>query len=454
MSRVLSLPPPSPRQREFLAASTRYVGYGGARGGGKSWAVQAKAVLLALRYPGIRMLLVRSTLPDLRKNHITKLVGMCHDIARYNKQERLLTFCNGSTLQFDYCASESDTQHFQGQEYDVVFIDEGTQLTEDMFVAIDATIRGTNGFPKRMYVTCNPGGRGHEWVKRLFITREYRAGERPENYTFIRALVTDNHVLMQTMPEYYEWLKSLPDGLREAWLNGDWDSFVGQYFPEWDRERVLVAPMTIPPGWMRFRSLDYGMDCTCCLWWAVDFDGCAWIYRELWQPGLILSDAAKEITAMTPDAEKIRYTAASPDLWNRRQETGRSGAEIMTEAGLRGLVPANAERVPGWRAVREYLKPIPSREGMEICRLRIFSNLKHAAGDLPKLQYDRTNTEDAASEPHDITHAPEAIRYGIMSRPQQPARDDTPHYNFESERRLAEKSKSGIRAPAKSFIEY
>ena len=185
---VMTLGTPNPRQREFLACEKKYVAFGGARGGGKSWAVRCKAKLLALRYAGIRILLVRRSLAELEANHLAFLRQELADVAEYRAGERQFRFCNGSVLQFGYCGCDRDLDRYQGAEYDVIFLDEATQLKEQWMRQIAACVRGVNDFPKRIYYTCNPGGPGHGYIKRLFIDRRFEDGEQPEDYAFIPAL--------------------------------------------------------------------------------------------------------------------------------------------------------------------------------------------------------------------------------------------------------------------------
>lgn len=146
---LLTLGTPNPRQREFLRCEKRYVAFGGARGGGKSWAVRCKAKLLALRYPGIRLLLVRRTLIEVETNHLPFLQQELRGAAVYRPSEKRFVFHNGSVLQFGYCASDRDVERYQGAEYDVIFIDEATQLKEMWMRRLSACVRGVNGFPKR-----------------------------------------------------------------------------------------------------------------------------------------------------------------------------------------------------------------------------------------------------------------------------------------------------------------
>ncbi|MBQ9992277.1 MAG: phage terminase large subunit, partial [Firmicutes bacterium] len=216
-------PQPNERQREFFLAGERFIAYGGARGGGKSWAVRQKSMLLALNYAGIKILILRRTYPELRENHIRPLQKLLKDIAEYKETEKVFNFPNGSRIKFGYCDSEVDTLQYQGQEYDIIFIDEATQFTEYQFQTLTACLRGANSFPKRIYLTCNPGGVGHNWVKRLFIDKHYKGSEEAADYRFIKAGVYDNPVLLQHDKGYVKMLENLSPRLQKAWLYGDWD---------------------------------------------------------------------------------------------------------------------------------------------------------------------------------------------------------------------------------------
>jgi phage terminase large subunit len=410
---------PNPKQRLFFEVKARHIAYGGARGGGKSWAMRRKFVLLALNYPNLRLLLLRRTYPELRENHVIPLMAELAGIAKYKDDEKVFIFPNGSRLKLGYCDHETDVLQYQGQEYEIIGLEEATHFSEfqrDFLTTCNRTTR--TDIKPRMYYTANPGNVGHAWFKRLFVDRCYKEGENPEDYVFIQANVYDNEVLMQSNPEYVKALEALPEDMRRAHLYGDWDVFAGQYFKEWRREIHVVKPFEIPEWWSRFRSLDYGLDCTACYWWAVAPNGKCYAYRELYQSGLNLTQAAKKILDMTPPGERIRYTVASPDLWNRRQETGYSGMEIMAKAGLRGLVKANHDRITGWRALREYLAPYEDEQGIKVAMLQVFDSCVNLIRTLPMLVHDEHDPEDVSDKCED--HGPESIRYGVMSRPVAP----------------------------------
>lgn len=392
------------KQKGFFRARNRFVGYGGARGGGKSWSIDRKAPLMAMKYPGIKILLLRRTYRDLERNHVRVLQPLLTDICKYNRQDKCFYFPNGSILELGYCASESDVLQYQGQEYDVIFMDEATQFTEYQFETLTACLRGANTFPKRMYLTCNPGGVGHEWVKRLFISRKYKETENPDDYMFISATVFDNKVLLENDPGYVNMLNNLSDGLRQAWRDGNWDMLAGQYFTEFDRKVHVIEPFEIPDHWKRYRAIDYGLDCLACLWIAIDEHGSYYVYREYAKPDMTISAGSKEILALS-EGETIIYTVAPDDLWARSQESAKSKAVLFLESGM-PLLKGNRNREAGWLAVKELLT-IHNNDA----RFKIFNNCTELIECLPALQRDAKRPTDCMTEPHDITHLPDALRY-------------------------------------------
>ena len=402
---------PNSKQQAFFNSRARFTAYGGARGGGKSWALRRKLVAMCLRYGGIRCLLVRRTLPELRANHVIPFLREYGELISYCEGERVLKFSNGSAIYLGYCASDRDALRYQGQEYDVIAIDEATQLSEYRFSIFKACLRGTGVFPRRMYLTCNPGGIGHAWVKRLFVDRDFRANEDPKDYCFIQALVFDNSVLMSADPEYVASLKTLPERMRIAWLYGKWDVFEGQFFPEFDPQYHVCELSDIPLLTRRYAAFDYGFDMLAALVIAVDADGNVYVIAEKCQSGLTLTDAARTIAELCR-GQNVEFAVASPDLWNRRQDSGKSGYEIMQSVdGMPSLIRADDRRIQGWRVVREYL----SKENSSPT-LRISKNCAELIRCLPALLFDPSRAEDASDEPHSVTHAPEALRYALMSR--------------------------------------
>lgn len=424
--KIVRFDKPYPKQVLFFKSKSKYTMYGGARAGGKSWAGRTKAILLCLRYEGIQVLFVRRTMPELRENHLIPAMRILKDVAKYNGTEKVFSFPNGARLVFGYCATDADLTQYQGQAYDVIFLEEATQFPEKVFSTLSESNRRSafmkESFKSRMYLTCNPGGVGHAWVKRLFVDKKYKDSEKPEDYTFIKATMEDNRYIMENDPDYVQTLRNLPEDRKRAMLYGDWNVFEGQYFPEFNAEKHTCKAFPIPQSWRRYRVFDYGFDMFAAYFIAMDEMGQhAYAYREVYDGkdlgetghnGLIASDAAKLLTKRTDPNEKIFVTIAPPDMWNRQKDTGRSTADIFEAEGI-WLYKASNERVHGWLEMKEWLKIQP--DGLP--KLIIFKECRHLIESLPLVLHDEKNPDDVAKEPHEYTHAPDAIRYFCAAQP-------------------------------------
>ena len=449
--KTLAILPPSEKQKLFLQARTKHIGFGGARGGGKSWAVRTKAKLLCLRFSGIKILIVRRTFPELINNHINPLREELHGIANYNKNEKIFHFPNGSTIKFGYCANDGDLDQYQGAEYDVVFLDEATQLQEMWIKKITACVRGVNAFPKRIYYTCNPGGASHGYFKRLFIDKKYEDGEHPEDYTFIQSLVTDNKALMAAQPDYIKQLEALPPKLREAWLYGRWDIFEGQFFEDFretpDPQKCADAGITveeareqhrfthvIPPfninsgecrGWNIMRSYDFGYNKPFSLgYWAVDYDGVLYRILEMYGCTATPDEGVKwspdEQFARIRDFErehpwlkgrKIIDSVADPAIWD--QSRGESIADTAARYGIY-FTPGDNNRIPGWMQVHYRLQ----FDHNGYARMYVFEGCNAFIRTMPLMMYSEIRPEDLDTKLED--HCPDEVRYMCMSRPVAP----------------------------------
>lgn len=434
------------KQKLFMRTKKKNVCYGGARGGGKSWVVRCKARLMAMRYPGIKIMIIRQSYPELRENHIIPLCADLHcyadkehRLATYNDSEKCIKLWNGSRIIFRYCENEKDTLRFQGLEVDVMFIDEATHFTESQKDKLSACVRGANGFPHRIYYTCNPGGVGHNWVKRLFIDRNFKAGENPDDYEFIQALVYDNKILMERDPEYVNRLESLTPSLRAAWLDGRWDVFEGQFFEEFrnipehykDRKYThVIEPFDIPDSWQITRSYDYGYSKPfSCAWWATDHDGIVYRILELygcsagsdgtpdpnvgvkWDPKKQFSEIHKiENTHPWLKGKRI-FGVADPSIWDGSR--GESIQETASQCGVYFSKGDNA-RIAGWMQMHYRMRFDDDGYPM----MYIFKNCKAFIRTVPLLIFSETHPEDLDTNMED--HAADDARYFCMTRPISP----------------------------------
>ena len=432
-----------PKQKEFCLATNKYICYGGARGGGKSHVSRIKMCLLALNYNGIQILLLRRTLKELRENHVLQLQKLLKDIAVYKESTKEFLFPNGSRIVLGYCDNEKDVLQYQGQAYEVIVLEEATHFTEFQFQTLTESNRMSGNmkepFNPRMYFTCNPGGVGHLWVKRLFIDKDYTPTENPDDYKFIPSLVFENKYIMERDPNYVKVLENLPEDRKQAMLYGNWDIFDGQFFKEFKRSVHVIEPFQIPEHWNRYIAMDYGLDMFAVLFIAIDTKGKAYVYNEIHKSNLIVSEARQTLKSIMRHY-KYKYIYAPPDLWNRNRDTGKSTAELFWEGGI-DLTKASNNRIAGWLNVKEWLKVRKVRneqtgELYEDSDLKIFSNCVNLIKYLPQLQHDEKEPNDVATEPHEPTHITDALRYFCVSRtaPTKEVKNVEKTFNFDFEK--------------------
>ena len=397
------------KQKSFIDAKEGEVLFGGAAGGGKSFGQVIDALIFALKYRGSKQLILRRTFAELDKSLIrTALAVYPRELFSLNASTHTGKFKNGSCIDFGYCATENDVFQYQSAEYDCIRFDELTHFTEAQYIYLISRVRGANAFPKQIKSSTNPGGIGHGWVKKRFIephtAGESFRGEDGLERIFIPSYLSDNAFLEGSDPKYRERLAALPEKERRALLYGDWDIFEGQYFSEFSREKHVISPFHIPDSWRKYRTIDYGLDRLACLWIAVSPEGQSFVYREYCESDLPIGESAARIIERTPKDEKIYATLAPPDLFARVQESGKTKAALFSEGGI-DLTKTSNERETGWLAIKELLS---DRRGEP--RLKIFSTCEEIIKTLPALTHDKICPTDCATEPHEITHAPDALR--------------------------------------------
>ena len=419
---ILFKPNPGP-QEDFLSSSEKEVLYGGAAGGGKSYAMLVDP-LPQFVHKEARALLIRRTMPELREliDKSFELYPKAYPGARFRQQDKTWTFPSGAKLEFGYCEKDSDVYRYQGQAYSWIGFDELTQWPTDFcWNYLASRLRTVNPeIQTYLRATANPGNIGGAWVKKRFIDPAIpgeafivrNSDGSSITRKFIPAKLTDNPYLSAT--DYGTMLSGLPAVLRKQLLEGNWDVVEGAAFPEFDTEKHVIAPMEIPPHWERLKGIDYGYASeSAVVWAAVDpEDGTLIIYRELYMKGLVGSELGDMITELErPDVRSVPGVLDGA-AWSQTGGgyKGPTVGEVLTRQGHK-LRRADKNRVAGKVQVHERLAIAHSGRP----KMQIFSSCPNLIRELQALPTDKNNPEDVDTKAQD--HAYDALRYLIMSRP-------------------------------------
>lgn len=371
--------------------------------------------MYASKYAGSKQLILRRTFPELERSLIrTALELYPKEIYTYNSSKHTMTFRNKSIVDFGYLDRDNDVIKFQSLEYDTIRFDEATHFSQYQYEYLGTRLRGANPFPKQRKSSTNPGGVGHQYFKGRFIDpappNTIFSDPRGRTRLFIPSRVQDNTFLMAADPDYVMRLEDLPEEQRKALLDGSWDLFEGQYFPEFSRKVHVMDPIEIPEHWRIYFTMDYGLDMLAGYWIALDEHDRGYVLCEVHEPNLIISDAAKLIKSVSRELKhEVHAYLAPPDLWNRRQETGKSVADIFYEHGIR-LTKTNNDRIDGWMSMKEWLKPFKDEQDIMVAKLRFFPNCVNAIRCIPAVQHDENKPNDVANKPHELSHSCDAIR--------------------------------------------
>ena len=322
-------------------------------------------------------------------------------------------FPSGAKIWTGHLSNEDAWTKYLGQESQKIAIEELTLIPNELdYLRLISSARSTiPGLSAQVFGTTNPGGPGHAWVKARFVdvsrNETYFDKTSRKSRIFIPSKVTDNPTIMREEPEYIDSLKALPDELRRAWLDGDWDIFSGQFFQKWRHDIHVVDDFDIPNEWYKYRSIDYGFAAPFAVgFYAVDFKGNIYLYREHYEAGMELSHHIDRIIELSGD-ERYMMTVGDPSMWIRNpQNTNRSDvaaptnmsiADIMGRHGI-NIIKANNERVNGWNLCRQYLNYAENEEP----KFKVFSTCKEFIRTIPSLvhYYKRPEDMDTTGEDH------------------------------------------------------
>ena len=405
-------------QTEFLAAGETDVLYGGAAGGGKSYAMLVDPLRYAHR-AAHRALIIRRSMPELREliDKSRELYPKAFPGCKYREVEKLWNFPSGAKIEFGFLERDADVYRYQGQAYSWIGFDEITHLpTEFPWNYLASRLRTTDSeITPYMRCTANPGGVGAHWVKKRYIDpnepNESFKGADGLSRKFIPARIEDNPFLAED-GRYEQMLKALPPTQRKQLLEGNWDVNEGAAFTEFDTDLHIVAPFQIPIHWERVKGIDYGYASeSACIWAAIDpSDGTLIVYRELYRKGLTGEDLGHLITEMELQDPLAVSGVLDTAAWSKTGTTGPTVGETLVRQGHK-LRRADKNRIQGKIQIHEYLRLQPSGRP----RLQIFSSCPSLIRELQSIPLDKSNPEDV--DTHAPDHAYDALRYLIMSRP-------------------------------------
>ena len=415
---------PLPKQRLLMS----YIGtgfrifYGGARGGGKSFASLMCAVAACLQHAGISVVIVRGTYRGLEEYFINKIKVFFPEKAfgyKYVSSRKCCEFSNGSKLYMRSCDDDEKVANIQGLEYQLMIIDEAPLIRwvyiERMLGSLRRNINILADFLPTLIMTGNPGGISDHELKIRYVNPKYEMWSKRElklkdKMVYIKSTIDDNpHVGKEYEEEVLDTISD--DNLYEAWRNGNWDVFEGQFFTMWDEKRHVIPEFEIPSDWMRFGGFDLGYtEKHPSVFLDLAYDrrtGNIYVVNEYvgWSS---VESHVNNISRLIGNKEQIVY--ADPSIWSTmaKREGEQSPGNMFTSAGLL-FVPGNNDRINGWRNLKQWLNWDLDNPP----QLYIFDRCTKLKNAIPKQIYDKN--KDDLNTKNDGDDELDALRYAVYS---------------------------------------
>jgi phage terminase large subunit len=421
----------------------------GGRFSGKSHNEQIRLVANLIQKKDYKLLIIEDLESGISEGFHAGLYARIRDFQHdtaytpETKVPHIKNILNGNTVIFRGYTSEQQKLNVKKLNgISEILVEEAEWMTYDDLMSLFQQLRGKNKEDRKLTLLLNPvnpdcfvnqyliestpdrvlkyfdgTNRPKVFEKNISTTFELDGEEITKTLRVLIVITThfdNNYLTLEQRASIEQYKETDPD----KYLQLGEARFIrssGCYFQEFKRDTHVINPFPIPEHWKRYRTIDYGLDMLACYWIATDINNKAYVYKELYMPNLIISEAAKKIKEMTTE-DKIYCTYAPPDLWNRRQETGKSAAEIFAENGVH-LSKADNDRVQGWYNLKEWLKPYSDEQEIITASMVMTNNCENLIRCLSQIQKDEKDANDVATQPHELTHAPDSIRYFVAGRP-------------------------------------
>lgn len=438
----------APVYKPFWRTDKTYVVCKGSRASGKSKHMALWLITNMMKYPLANALVVRKVGDTMRDSVCADLIWAIKrlkveeywDYPTKKSAALVITYIpTGQKILFkglDNAQKATSVSVSQGVLC-WMLIEEAFEIdSESDFEMLDESIRGElpPGYFKRVMMVFNPWSES-TWIKKRFFDNP------PNDVLLMTTTYKDNPWLSDTDMKMFENMRiNQPERYKVAGL-AEWGVDGATYFEEFRSDVHVVDPFVIPEHWKIYRTIDYGLDALACLYIAVDPQDTAYVIGEVYAHSLIISDAAKAIK--DSEVREQRYTTyAPPDLWSRTKDTGRTIEETFSQNGVT-LTKSNNARVPGWLQVHERLKLITGVDGELTAKLKIFSSCRNLIRCISTIKTDERDCNDVATEPHELTHLPDSLRYWCVMHTLAPKELDSLDYE---QRELANYKASRFRA--------
>lgn len=417
--------PKKATQRAFHASEVPNLLALGTRGTGKSLQLRMDFHLRCLMIPNFHALIVRRTMPELRRSHLVfidyemKLLG-----GVYLSGTSVAKYPNGSTLTLAHCETEADVMNFLSSQYGAIGFDELSTFSLAQFLQISSAARAPLDAPYTAVVraSSNPLGIGSGWMYDWFVDRKVRIENFPDyvpdDYACLFSTLKENPHLDRQ--KYAARLGNLPKHVRRAWLLGE-RVIEGQYFEDFEPGRELVeGGDTIPwhviddmptingrsfltyQGLNIYRCLDWGFfpDPAVCLWVAVLPNRSAIAFKERSWLKTVAKKVAEEIKRESEGMNTIE-TFCDPTMFMKTGQTEFSIGEIMEQNGVPLTQSISRRDLLGY-AIHEYLDTIIDEwPQLRIVRAHGSYGCRELIRTLPQIQMDKGDpTKMADGEDH------------------------------------------------------